>query len=119
MATRGKGARIKGAQFERDIANRLSEETGLLFQRGLAQTRGGGEEVADVTCSSLPEPVHFELKRQQRCNIKAAYAQATDDAPENAYRVIITKEDRADTLVTMELSDWLVFFNAWLKSNRS
>jgi hypothetical protein len=114
MASRGRGARIKGAQFERDIANLLSEKTGIEFKRGLAQTRGGGAEVADVTATGLPKHVHFELKRQQRCNIKAAYAQAKNDAPTEAIHVIVTKEDRSDTLVTMELNQWIEFFNAWL-----
>jgi hypothetical protein len=118
MATRGRGARIKGAQFERDIANLLTEKTGIEFKRGLAQTRGGGSEVADVTAPSLLTPVHFELKRQQRCNIKGAYAQAVNDAPPKAIRVIVTKEDRSDTLVTMELSQWIEFFNAWLTQNK-
>lgn len=118
MASRGRGARIKGAQFERDIANLLTEKTGIEFKRGLAQTRGGGAEVADVTAPNLAIPIHFELKRQQRCNIKGAYAQATSDAPETAYRVIVTKEDRSDTLVTMELSQWIEFFKAWLAQNK-
>jgi hypothetical protein len=117
MASRGRGARIKGAQFERDIANLLTEQTGVEFKRGLAQTRGGGAEVADVTAPLLKVPVHFELKRQQRCNIKGAYAQALNDAPAAAVRVIVTKEDRSDTLVTMEFSQWLELFKLWLAAN--
>jgi hypothetical protein len=117
MASRGRGARIKGAQFERDIANTLTELTGIKFERGLAQTRGGGAEVADVTAPSLKAPVHFELKRQQRCNIKGAYAQALGDAPAAALRVIVTKEDRSDTLVTMEFSQWVELFKLWLATN--
>ena len=115
MASRGKGARVKGAQFERDIANYLSEQTGVEFKRGLAQSRGGGAEVADVTTSAtLPHPLHFELKRQIRCNIKAAYHQAQEDSSKEAIRVIITKEDREDTLVTMELDQWLELFKLWI-----
>lgn len=116
MASRGRSARQKGAQFERDIANYFTEHTGIEFKRGLAQTRGGGAEVADVTATiPLPKPLHFELKRQQRCNIKAAYAQAKKDAPSEAMCIAITKEDRAETFVTMRLEDWLSFFQAWLK----
>lgn len=115
-ASIGRGARLKGSNFEREIANWLSEKTGIEFKRGLAQSRGGGGEVADVTTTAqLPNPVHFELKRQIRCNIKAAYAQACEDSPENYFRVVITKEDRAPTLVTMELSQWVELFNEWLK----
>lgn len=48
MASRGRGARIKGANFEREIAKLFTERLGRDFQRGLGQTRGGGSEVADV-----------------------------------------------------------------------
>ena len=115
MASVGKGARLKGSNFEREIANLLTEETGVKFERGLAQTRGGGAEVADVTTQvALPKKLHFELKRQIRCNIKAAYEQALEDAVPDALRVIVTKSDRQPTLVTMELAQWLEFFKPWL-----
>lgn len=116
MASRGRGARVKGAQFERDIAAFLSNKTGILFQRGLAQTRGGGKEVADVTCDKLPIPFHFELKRQKKCNIRAAWAQCSNDAPEAAYKVVITKDDREETFVTMKLEEWVHLFRIFLEN---
>lgn len=117
MASRGKGARIKGAQFERDIANILTEQTGYIFQRSLSQSRGGGAEEADVFCPDLKD-VHFELKRQQRCNIKGAYLQALEDSGKNKTCIIITKDDREDILVTMEFSQWLPLFLQWLQTKK-
>lgn len=112
MASRGRGARQKGASFEREIAKILSS-TGFVFKRGLGQARGGGQEIADVTCDLLPE-LHFELKCQQRPNITGAYEQALRDAPQKI-KIVITKADRAPTLVTMELTEWLPLFTQWVQ----
>ncbi len=115
MASRGKGARIKGSSFEREIANFLTEHTGIQFKRGLGQARSGGAEVADVTTDvKLRKPVHFELKRQIKCNIKGALEQALRDAP-TKIPIIITKDDRQDALVTMRLNDWIEMFKEWLE----
>lgn len=106
MASRGRGSRAKGAAFERAIAKRLTEDTGLKFQRGLGQTRAGGAEVADVHCEELSDLIHIEVKRRKKCDIKAALRQATRDAPEKI-KIILTKDDRAPILVTQKKTEWL------------
>jgi len=107
MATRGAGARRKGAQFERDLANLIKEKTGLDARRGLAQTRGGGAEVSDVEI----DHIHIEAKRHKRCNIKAALRQAIHDSSANGkIPVAITKDDREEILCTMRFNDWVEFF---------
>lgn len=111
MASRGKGARIKGANFERDLAKIFTEKTPLDAKRGLGQTRGGGSEVSDIDMPIL----HVEAKRHKRCNIKAAVKQAIADSANNGkIPVAITKDDREEILVTMRLDDWLEFFNSFL-----
>jgi Holliday junction resolvase len=110
MASRGKGARIKGANFEREIAKLLTLETGVEFKRGLGQTRKGGEEVSDVQSDKFPQ-YHFELKRQQRCNIKRAMEQAMEDTKESGkIPIVVSKEDQGELLVTMRMENWLSFF---------
>lgn len=113
MAVQGKGARRKGHQFERDMANKLTKDTGAVFRRGLGQSRGGGAEEADVMSEAIPQ-LHFELKRQKRCNIRAALRQAENDASEGQMLVAITKDDRQPTLVTMRYEDWVLLFAAWI-----
>jgi len=120
MAGRGAGARRKGHQFERDIANYLTEKTDLTWKRGLGQSRGGGGECADVEVgdSDLSEKAsgfHFELKRHKRCNIKGALRQAMDDKQPLDVPVIITKDDREPILVTMLMDDWIDLFNSYLR----
>ncbi len=113
MSSRGKGARLKGANFERRVANDLTEAMesfGYTFKRGLGQTRGGGAETADVICDSLPL-LHIECKNQKVCNIKAAMVQAMNDIGESArVPIVVTRDTGKDTLVTMRWNDWVGLF---------
>lgn len=112
MASRGAGARRKGAQFERDLAKLISDKTGIEAKRGLGQTRAGGEEVSDVDM----DIVHIEAKRHKRCNIKAALRQSISDANVNGkIPIAITKDDREPILCTMLFEDWILLLNAYLE----
>jgi hypothetical protein len=118
MAGRGKGARLKGANFERTIANLLTEKTHWEWKRGLGQTRSGGEEVSDVYSEQLPF-IHIETKCQKAVNIRNAYLQAVADiGTKQKTPVIITKDDRSDILVTMRLEDWLELFNRYYPNDQ-
>lgn len=116
MASRGRGARQKGFQFERDLAKMLTERLSIPFKRGLGQTRNGGAEVCDVYSEEIPW-LHIEAKRQKKCNIKAALKQAIEDIGEQKkFPVAITKDDHEDILVTMKLGDWMELFSAAMES---
>jgi hypothetical protein len=83
-------------------------------KRGLGQTRGGGEEIADV---EMPY-IHVEAKRQKRCSIKAALNQAIEDSEgKEKFPVAITKDDRKPILVTMLFSDWIKIFEKYVENN--
>lgn len=113
MASRGRGARIKGANFERELAKKFRDSLNIKAYRGLTQTRGGGEEVADVHM----DYIHVEAKRQKRCNIKAALNQAISDCAEKEDKlpVAITKNDREPILVTMLWEDWIEIFKSYVE----
>lgn len=116
MASVGKGARMKGANFEREIAHLLTESTKLPFKRGLGQTRAGASEQADVF-TPVFDDIHIECKRQIRCNIKDAIRQGKADIKSSLQErslIVITKDDREEMLVTMPYRDWIILFNAWL-----
>ena len=112
MAKRGRGARLKGANFERDLAKYFNAHlTNCQAQRGLGQTRGGGEEIADVEM----DLIHVEAKRHKRCHIKAALDQAINDCQnKDKLPVAITKDDRKPILVTMLLDDWIEIFKTYV-----
>jgi hypothetical protein len=119
MASPGKGARLKGHNFEREVAHLLTEDTGIPFKRGLGQTRAGASEYPDVYTPVLKD-IHIECKRQIRCNIKEAIRQGKYDIKsslQDRSLVVISKDDREEMLVTMPYRDWIVLFNAYL-SNR-
>lgn len=111
MATRGRGSRTKGANFERDLAKYFNANIdNANAKRGLGQTRGGGEEIADVEI----DLIHVEAKRHKRCNIKKALDQAINDCQsKDKLPVAITKDDRKPILVTMLLDDWIKLFKAY------
>lgn len=115
MASRGRGARAKGAQFERDIAKILEEYTGVKFKRGLGQTRSAKTEGADVQADdhAINSAIHIECKRHSSVSIKPAFKQAVNDC-DSAMPIVITKDDRKDTLLTMKFDDWLPMFKAWM-----
>lgn len=113
MTSRGRGARVKGAAFERHLAKYFTEHSPLDAKRGIGQTRFGGSEISDV---DMPI-IHVEAKRHARCNIKAALRQAIEDANVNGkIPVAITRDDRAEILCTMRLDDWIHLFNAYVNS---
>lgn len=122
MASKGKGARKKGHDFERKIANLFKDRYELNFRRGLNQARGGGEETADVVIEDegdsdkimLFKQFHFELKAQARPNILGAMEQAIKDNKDKV-PVVISKQDYKPILVTMKLEDWLNLIDKVLK----
>ena len=120
----GKRSRDKGARFEREIANTLSDKWGLPFARGIVQTRGGGAEVADVCLqdvngakSKYPhiDKLHLECKHHKRTSIPSAWRQAEEDCKISGRTpVCITKSDREKPLVTMSLDDWMEIMNVYI-----
>ncbi len=116
MASRGRGARMKGANFERELAKLFRDRIGIAAERGLAQTRGGGAEVADVHMDYL----HIEAKRHKRCSIKKALDQAIEDCKgKEKLPVAVTKDDRKPILVTMLFDDWVEIFKEYVEVQKS
>jgi hypothetical protein len=99
------------------VAEWLTSHTpdGWEFKRGLGQARSAATEGGDVQCDKLDGVMHFECKRQKNSQPKAAMDQAIADAG-TAVPIVITKDDRRPTLVTMRLEDWQILFNAWLST---
>src|SRR5690606_40442438 len=98
----------KGATFERWVANQL-KQLWPEARRGVGQARAGSE-VPDVSHT----PFWIEAKHRKKCSIPAAYRQAVE-ATDGRPVLVITKEDRAEPLVTMTLADWL----QWTKTEKT
>src|SRR5690606_13764125 len=104
----GRRSRTKGASVEREVARQLR----ALWpgaRRGIGQARSGGE-----TPDVIQTPFWIEAKHRKKCSIPAAYRQAVE-ATDGRPVLVITKEDRAEPLVTMTLADWL----QWTKTEKT
>ena len=107
MAISGAGRRAKGAAFEREIADAL-RRIWPDARRNLSQTRSAKQEGGDVLGVS---PYHVECKRGV-ATIQSAMRQACADsqsatAADGNVPVVVSRQDRGQTLVTMLLDDWL------------
>lgn len=102
----GARSRTKGHNFERETANKLK----AIFpeaRRGF-QMRDGAD-APDV----MGTPFWVECKVGKRCNIKQAMLQAVEATDGKHIPVVVTKEDRGMTMVTMELEEWLEVVDGW------
>lgn len=103
MSVSGKGARDKGHNFEREIAN--------IFKRYFPEAKRGYQSrnhidlVPDVDVPWF----YIECKRGKRTNIKAALQQAKEKrkSTDNRLSLAICKDDRKDAIVSLSLEDFL------------
>jgi hypothetical protein len=89
-ASVGRGARNKGAQWERDVSAMFVAVGFPEARRGLSQARGGGAEESDVI--GVPG-WHIECKCQSRAVLAPAWRQATADAPMTSQVLVAVKRN--------------------------
>lgn len=102
----GARSRSKGQRGEREVAA-LLRARGIAAKRGY-QSRGGGSEEPDVVCD-LPNH-RLEVKRQERLNIWAAFAQADDDcgpADDETVPAVVFRRNRSPWMVCLRFADYL------------
>ena len=105
-----KMSRDKGKRGEREWRDELRLH-GYTARRG--QQFSGSADSPDVICEELP--LHFEVKRQERANLTAAYNQAVADAHIDKEPVVATRRNN---------SPWMIYCGAghylglWQKISR-
>ena len=104
---RGKAARNKGANAERELANLIRDMWGYPTHRG--KVFYGESDVVGL------DGIHIECKRQERLNIWDAMKQAQEEAKkrQDGLPTVFHRKDGTEWLVTMTLSDWIDLFGAW------
>ena len=98
----GKAQRRKGAGFEREIANDLTESLGRRVSRDLAQARDAGCDI------KLP-PFYLECKRRKSIAVYEWLDQVVEAAAgvEGVrYPVVIARADKRETVVIMRYAAW-------------
>jgi hypothetical protein len=117
MAKIGRSARIKGKNFEREVAKILSDWYTQLTGRDIKLRRvpnsGGLNIKGDIMTEDITEmidfPFHIEIKKQERNNVHDYYRQSEHDAPKNKIPTVIFSRNNDHTYIMLELNNFLKF----------
>lgn len=103
---RGRAARNKGANAERELSHRLND-LGLDTHRGKVFYHE-----SDIVGLF---GIHPEVKRVEKLNISKAMEQADMESIKrmDGLPTVFHRRDREDWLVTMKLEDWMVLYKGW------
>jgi Holliday junction resolvase len=96
-------AKVKGDNFERQVAAILGDYLGVDCKRALLSGPRGEGDVEGIPT------VHIECKRREQTRLGAWYAKEalkTGGKP----LVIIHKRSREPIFVSMEINDWITLF---------
>jgi Holliday junction resolvase len=102
MASRGRSAKSKGSNFERQVASIMSDELGAKVERVLLSGVRGEGDLQGLD-------VHCECKRQEQVRLLEWYDQAAKTSGGKPI-AIIHKKSRQPIFVTMEIGDWMDLF---------
>ena len=105
---RGRAARNKGADAERELANLIKDNWGYDVHRG--KVFYGESDIVGLT------GIHPEVKRVEKFNLNAAMKQAVNESEkrEDGLPTVFHRKDREGWLVTMRLPDWMDLYGAWI-----
>lgn len=112
MASRGRGARNKGANYERKIAKRLTEKFGIDVKRTGGTERSKIVNKGDVNASKYNDTIlndfFWELKCRESWSILDWYKKAEDDARGTVLKtLVVASKNHEDDYVFMKLEDLL------------
>ena len=124
MASVGRGARNKGANYEREIAKKLSAKFGVDVKRTGAQESAkvhGGDVNAAKYQDTILNDFFWELKKREAWSIIDWYKKACDDRGGFMTKVVVVaSKNNADDYVFMSLDDFtsiLVELDGYRKEN--
>ena len=104
---RGRGARRRGANGERELAALIRDTWGYDVHRGY--TFHHESDLVGL------DGIHPEVKRVERLNVHKAMEQAIDEAHkrEDGLPTVFFRRDRGEWLVCMRLEDWMDLYGVW------
>ena len=102
-------SRRKGAEGERELANKL-KDYGYSCRRGQQYCGANGD--ADVVGL---DGIHIEVKRVERLNLYDAVDQARRDSLPFSTQLpaVFHRKNNCEWLVTMTLPDWIELYREW------
>lgn len=110
---RGKAARNKGADAERELANLIRDTWGYDVHRG--KVFYGESDMVGLS------GIHPEVKRQERLNLYEAMKQAISESEKrgDGLPTVFHRRDREGWLVTMRLEDWIDLYGEWINGEEN
>lgn len=125
MALTPRGAKQKGANYERELAGyfntEMREEFDIEAQRALLS--GGGRSIGGTDVDGVPE-LHVEAKRVESLSFREAIRQAEKAVSQKRVKdmpVVITRKNHEateDSIVMLRLRDFMPLYKAWLRKRR-
>lgn len=117
MAVHGRGARIKGKNFERKIAKQLSDWYSEIKGKNITLRRvpnsGGLNIKGDIMTEDVLDmkefPLHLELKNQERWNVRDYYSQSENDCPSGKIPTVIFSKNNDHSFIMLKLEDFIKF----------
>lgn len=108
----GRSQRLKGHNYEREVANEFRTVYSHGSVRRGNQTHRADESDVLVNEGKFGPRLWIECKKGKQPNIRSALRQATEDSVKGIDRddwmlIAVTKKDRDQSLVTLRLSDFL------------
>lgn len=109
LSKKGRSARNKGANGERELANLLRDNWGYETRRG--QVFNHQSDIIGL------KGIHPEVKRVEKLNVQQAMEQAIKEAQirNDGVPTIFHRRNNKEWLVTMRLTDWIDLYGAWNK----
>jgi Holliday junction resolvase len=95
-----KSQREKGAAYEREVVNQIKETLGINVSRNLTQTRDSGADI-------LLDRYVIECKRRAEIVVYNWMEQAEMSCKTGQRPIVICRADKEDSLVIMNLTDFL------------
>lgn len=113
MAIKGRGAKAKGDQYERDLAAFFNEHVGLSSHRTPLSGGGRGEALPDLTGTP---GIAIEAKRTEKFSPTEFMKQAVKNAGLDMPVVINRRSLQSieNSHVLMRLQDFVALYKGWL-----
>ena len=110
MASIGRGARDKGANYERRVAKILSAKFGVPVKRTGSQERWGfysGDVNAPKNIKTILNDFFWECKNREAWAILNWFSKAKDDVRGDSMPVVVASKNNEDDYVFLTLQDFL------------
>jgi hypothetical protein len=110
VANTPRSRKSKGAAFQKEIKELLMEKFSSQLEEGDIKTAVMGESGIDIKLSPAAQklfPYAVEAKRCEKVSLRQWWKQAKTNSTDKLKPLLITKQNREETLVVMDMDTFL------------